>query len=200
MLGHGALSELPLSTLPAAGGLSASAGLATEASLSSALGRVKAKSVGLAVETALATALARVKALSVGRSDEIDSAYALAREGIEPPAETVIQPSGGWGAYNDRNAERQRRKWLKRQEELEEEADRLEALLIAEKALPPNPELEARITVREYADYVTSRRTQRAVDYALRAKTALAYQLAAREIAKELEDEEHAVLMLLAMN
>jgi hypothetical protein len=37
------------------------------------------------------------------------------------------------------------------------------------------------------------------VDYALRARTALAYELAAREIAKELEDEEHALVLTLAM-
>ncbi len=116
----------------------------------------------------------------------------------ESPVENVIQPTGGWGYYNDRNAERQRRKWLKRQQELEDEADRLEAHLIEAKALPDNPEVFDRIKVREYATDVQrfSRRTQRAVDYALHARTALAYQLAARELAKAVEEEELAVLLI----
>jgi hypothetical protein len=111
----------------------------------------------------------------------------------------ATEAGGGWAAYNDAVFERRRRKRQKELEELEAEADRLEALLIEAQSLPENPEVFDRIKVREYAEYATSRRTQRAIDYAQRAKTALAYQLAAREIAKELEDEEHAVLLTLAM-
>ena len=120
-------------------------------------------------------------------------------EGYTPPEVAPEVPTGGWAAYNDRDAERQRRKRLKALED-EDEADRLEALLISEGLLPPNPVINDRITVREYALQVDAfnRRTQRAVDYALKARTDLAYELAAREIANQLEDEEYAILLLLA--
>ena len=117
-------------------------------------------------------------------------------------AEVIVtdQPSGGWGAYNDSNAEKQRRKRKEYLDELDAEADRLEALLIEEGRLPKNPAVDDRIQVREYAlqAEALSRRAQRAIAYALRARTDLAYQLAAREIAQQLEDEEYAVLLLLA--
>jgi hypothetical protein len=110
------------------------------------------------------------------------------------------QPTGGWGAANDYQLERLRRRRHKKLEELEAEADRLEAALIAAKTLPPNPTVEAKVAVREYAPRAVefNRRAQRAISYAQRAKTDLAYQLAAREIARELEDEEFAIMTLLA--
>lgn len=114
-------------------------------------------------------------------------------EATAPPV-VEDQPSGGYLAHNQAQLERNRR----RREELEDEADRLEAALIEAQVLPPNPIVTDRITVREYAPHLTSRRTQRAVDYAQRAKTALAYQLAAREIAKALEEDELAIVTLLA--
>jgi hypothetical protein len=121
--------------------------------------------------------------------------------GLFGAQQPTAQPeaTGGWGYYNDWLAEKRRRKWLKELAD-EDEADRLEALLIDEGKLPPNPEIDDRIKVREYAVQAEAfnRRTQRAIDYALRARTELAYQLAAREIANQLEDEEYAVLLLLA--
>ena len=109
------------------------------------------------------------------------------------------QPSGGYAAENYAAIERARRRRLKALAD-EDEADRLEALLIAEGQLPPNPVIDDRIVVREYAVQAEAfnRRTQRAIDYALRARTDLAYQLAAREIANALEDENFAVLLLIA--
>lgn len=109
------------------------------------------------------------------------------------------RPTGGYAAENYAAIERARRRRLKELED-EDEADRLEALLIAEGQLPPNPVIDDRIAVREYAVQAEAfnRRTQRAIDYALRARTDLAYQLAAREIANQLEDEEYAILLLLA--
>ena len=106
------------------------------------------------------------------------------------------QPSGGWAAFNDAQIERNRR----RRRELEEEADRLEMLLAQEGLVTPDPVVEARHTVREYSvrrDF--SRRTQRAIAYAERARSAAAYQLALREIAKQLDEEEMALLLVLAM-
>ena len=124
-------------------------------------------------------------------------------EPVEPPVVPpvpVTQATGGWGAYNDAQAERRRRKRKRELEELEAEADRLEALLIAEQKLPPNPTVEARIKVREYAPRAQdfSRRAQRAIEFARKAKTDLAYQLAAREIQQALEDEELAIVTFIA--
>lgn len=111
------------------------------------------------------------------------------------------QPSGGWLAYNYAQIDRNRRRAEKRRRELEEEADRLEMALAAEGLVTPSPEVVARHTVREYAPQVAdfSRRAQRAVAYAEKAQTAAAYQLALRQIQRELEDEETAVAMLLAL-
>ena len=109
----------------------------------------------------------------------------------------VGRATGGWLASNDAQLERIRRK----RRELEEEADRLEVLLAQDGLVQANPTVEARHTVREYAVHAEdfSRRTQRAIAYAERARTAAAYQLALREIAKQLEEEEFALLMLLAI-
>src|SRR5574343_1100881 len=111
------------------------------------------------------------------------------------------QPSGGWLAYNYAQIDRNRRRAEKRRRELEEEADRLEMALAAEGLVTPSPEVVARHTVRTYAPQVAdfSRRAQRAVAYAEKAQTAAAYQLALRQIQRELEDEEMAVSMLLAL-
>lgn len=116
-------------------------------------------------------------------------------EGAAAP-EVAEQPSGGYAARNYYDLERRR----KRRRELEEEADRLEALLIEAKQLPPNPPVQARVMVREYAPRAEefSRRAQRALAYAQRAKTDLAYQLAAREVERALEDEEMAIVTLIA--
>lgn len=114
------------------------------------------------------------------------------------------QPSGGYAAQNYAALDRQRRRRLKQLEEEEEErealADRLEVQLAAEGLVEPDPAVAQRIVVREYAHHpdLLSRRAQRAVDYALRAKTELSWALAAREIARQEEDEELAVLLLLA--
>lgn len=111
--------------------------------------------------------------------------------------------TGGWAAYNAYDAERQRRRRKQEQDEEDERealADRLEAQLAAEGLLEADPVVAQRIVVREYAQSpeLLNRRAQRAVEYALRAKTELAWQLAAREIARQEEDEELAVILLLA--
>lgn len=111
------------------------------------------------------------------------------------------QATGGWGYLNDYHRERQLARYRKRQRELEDEADRLEMALAAEGLTTPAPEVVARFTVREYANAADtfSRRTQRAIAYAERAQTALAYELAARQLQKEIDDEESAIAMLLAL-
>lgn len=123
---------------------------------------------------------------------------ALTGSGSSPSGTASEQPSGGYGWANLVAAERRRNK---RQRELEEEADRLEMALAAEGLTTPAPEVVARFTVREYANAADtfSRRTQRAIAYAERAQTALAYELAARQLQKEIDDEESAIAMLLAL-
>ena len=133
-------------------------------------------------------------ALDAGQVTMAGQDVAFAMSG-QPEAE---QPSGGYGWANLVAAERRRNK---RQRELEEEADRLEMALAAEGLTTPAPEVVARFTVREYANAADtfSRRTQRAIAYAERAQTALAYELAARQLQKEIDDEESAIAMLLAL-
>jgi hypothetical protein len=111
---------------------------------------------------------------------------------VEEPEVATEQPSGGWGWRNQAVIDRLQRK----REEEEDLADRLEVELAKEGLVPPNPAAEVRIQVREYPPM--KRRTQRAVDYALKARTELAYQLALREIAREQEEEEYALLLALA--
>lgn len=115
-----------------------------------------------------------------------------------PAIVVVEQPTGG-GVYGWRNLARIERN-RRRRRELEEEADRLEMALAAEGLVEPAPEVVARHTVREYVsgNPDVSRRTQRAIDYAERAQTALAFELALRQVRKEIEDEDTAVLTLLA--
>ena len=105
--------------------------------------------------------------------------------------------SGGYGWANLARIERSR----KRKRELEEEADRLEMALAADGLVTPSPEVVARFTVREYAPVANTfnKRTQRAIAYAERAQTALAYEMALRQVQKEIEDEEAAIVMLLAL-
>jgi hypothetical protein len=108
---------------------------------------------------------------------------------------TEEQPSGGYGWSNLYTLELRRllRKKLKR----EEDEERLEAAIesLDAEIVLPNDRLQRLVA----AFPATANRTQRAIEYAQRAKTDFAYELALREIAKELEDEEHAVLMTLAM-
>jgi hypothetical protein len=110
---------------------------------------------------------------------------------VEQPTE---QPSGGYGWANLAAIERRRRK-----REEEELADALEVAMAAEGLVEPDPVVAARHVVRDYVKTSppASRRMQRAVEYAYRAQTDLAWQLAAREIARQ-EEEDFALLMVIA--
>lgn len=178
--------------IPAA---AASDGIATVA----ATGRATAAAVGSSAGIATVDGIGS----STGVSEGVGSAAGVATvTGIgERIGGTDEQPSGGWLAYNYAQIDRNRRRAEKRRRELEEEADRLEMALAAEGLVTPSPEVVARHTVREYAPQVAdfSRRAQRAVAYAEKAQTAAAYQMALRQIQRELEDEETAVAMLLAL-
>jgi hypothetical protein len=102
--------------------------------------------------------------------------------------------SGGYGWANLAAIERRRRK-----REEEELADALEVAMAAEGLVEPDPVVAARHVVRDYVKTSppASRRMQRAVEYAYRAQTDLAWQLAAREIARQ-EEEDFALLMVIA--
>jgi hypothetical protein len=114
--------------------------------------------------------------------------------------------AGGYGARNEWEAAQQRRRAksrLKARWTAEDEAE-LAALI---QAIPdePDPAAETRrlkALVNEFAattqaDLLT-KRAQRALDFAQRAQTQLAYQIAAREIERQQQDEELAVLLALA--
>jgi hypothetical protein len=113
---------------------------------------------------------------------------------VGAPAANEEQRSGGYGWANLAAIERRRRK-----REEEELADALEVAMAAEGLIEPNPTVAARHVVRDYVkgNPPASRRMQRAVEYAYRAQSDLAWQLAAREIARQ-EEEDFALLMVIA--
>lgn len=114
------------------------------------------------------------------------------------------EATGGW-LYAARR-ERLQREWEEELErrELEAEADRLEAHLIETGSLPKSlpPELKrVRDEVELYKyDSDLPKRAKRAIEYAARAQTELAYRLAQRELRRMQEEEEFAVLMTLALD
>lgn len=115
------------------------------------------------------------------------------------------RPAGGWGWSNEYQRELARR--LRRKLALEDDEALVEAALEAAGAALPAEAAEApaddparlRALVEGFAreSAANARRTERAIDYAQRAKSAFAYELAIREIARQLEEEEHALLHVL---
>jgi hypothetical protein len=146
---------------------------------------------------ALAEAAGTTTADAAGESDAesvglaAGSCEALAVS--DAPVVSEEQPSGGYGWANLAAIERRRR-----QRELEEEADRLEVALAAEGLVTPDPVVVVRHQVRSRPPVNYSRRTERAIAYAERAKTLLAYQLALKEIERQ-EEEDFSVLMAIAL-
>jgi hypothetical protein len=131
-------------------------------------------------------------------------------DGVGPQTISTEQPSGGWGAFNAIDAERQRRRqrYLQELEDAAEEererealANRLEQQLVTEGSLDPVDAdlLRLRGMAAPYHDDLPNR-ARRALAYAERAQTAAATQLALREMARVAEDEEYAVLLVLAMD
>lgn len=127
---------------------------------------------------------------------------------LTPPAVSEERPSGGYLAANMAAAERQRRR--KRRRDVEESAPGLlppgpaQAGPGSADATPPAPAADLEL-VRSLVSYWTgeadrsllNRRAQRALDYALRAESVLAMQLFERELAKQMEEEEMALLLTL---
>lgn len=126
-----------------------------------------------------------------------------------PPAEPEAEPAtGGWSTYFRREQEALRRRHLKALDEEAEEArerealaERLEAALIADGTATQHDVDRLRLAqlAAQYADRaLLDRRAQRALAYAERAESALAVQLALRELRRQQEDEELALLLALA--
>lgn len=107
---------------------------------------------------------------------------------------------------------RRRKKAEERQREIEREiaeererqalADRLEAELRKEGVLADAEAERLRLAAlaAQYQDVELPNRVKRALNYAQRAETELATQLALREFQRMQEDEEMAVLMALALD
>jgi hypothetical protein len=104
--------------------------------------------------------------------------------------------AGGHGWDNLAAIERRRR-----QRELQELADSIEVALVAEGLIEPDPVVAARHVVHEYVktSAPSSKRVQRAVEHAYKARTALALQLAAKAIAQQEEDDIALLLALAAV-
>jgi hypothetical protein len=126
----------------------------------------------------------------------------------EPPAE---ERSGGYPPVPDLRDQyeaqrRERLRKLRERDELEErelqrEADRLESHLINEGVIqPPDDMARIRALMAQYEAEAVSNRARRAFEYAQRARSQMAYELAEREIQKLQEEEELALLMVIALD
>lgn len=123
---------------------------------------------------------------------------------FETPAPAALERfAGGYGWSNLHTLEL--RRLLRRKLRREDDEDRVRTALKASgAALPPvasDPQAGdlKRLKALVAAYKAAEPKTQRAVAYAKRARTTLGYELALRQITQELDDEEHAVLMALAL-
>ena len=130
-----------------------------------------------------------------------DSGAVEATDATDEPQEE--RPSGGYGALNDYNAWLQRQRRRKRKDDDEDEG---KPEPVAQPATPPEPQPNRDLELtRQLVAYWTgeadrsilTRRAQRALDYALRAETVLAMQLFERELAKQMEEEEVALMLFM---
>jgi hypothetical protein len=170
---------------------------ATGASIAEAVAAASGSSEALSTGDWLALAQAAGAATAEAASEATAEAVALAAGSSEAlatsDAPVTEERSGGYGWANLAAIERRRR-----QRELEEEADRLEVALAAEGLIEPEPIVLVRHQVRSRPETNYNRRAERAIAYAERAKTLLAYQLALKEIERQ-EEEDFSVLMAIAL-
>lgn len=124
-------------------------------------------------------------------------------EGTAPVVVATEPSTGGWVRKYDKYLAR----LIKQRMRLEEDGDVVEAALEAAGVAlpvtvtdaPPDDLPRLRRLVVAYARKADAApKTQRAIDYAKRAQSQLAYELAIRAIAKEIEDEDDAIATLLA--
>ncbi len=120
---------------------------------------------------------------------------------------SIQQGSGGYGWSNLYTVELARlaRKRAKFKEEEEAIQEALEAMgvelpqAVTDGAVEDVKRLRGLVVAYAKQDVDIAHKTQRAIDYAQKARTQLAYELAVREIARELEDDEHALLLAVAL-
>lgn len=119
---------------------------------------------------------------------------------------TAVAPSGGWveSAYEKRHAKLRDeiRRELEEEQEREELADRLERVLVKEGTLTQAQAdlIRLRGLAEKYTSDDLPNRARRALAFAERAQSELAAKLALREIRRVEEEEEYAVLLLMALD
>lgn len=201
--------------------------VATTTETALALTARKVRLCGTAAETDTALGLAAQKIRACGRADESDTALARPPLGVivrpvglaietdealalEPAQREEEAATGGWARYFRAEQAALRRKHLRALAEEAEEASEREALAEAlETALIADGTATQgdvdRLRLDQIAALYTDRtlldrRAQRALAYAERSRTELATRLALRELQRQQEDEELAVLLVLAID
>lgn len=152
-------------------------------------------SVSLADTAELLAAAEVTDTWTVSVTDSAEVAEVEATQPAQPE-----QPSGGYGALNEYDASRQRNRRRKRLEDDEDDPPPT----VAQDATPPDTSRDMELT-RQLVAYwsgeadreMLNRRAQRALDYALRAESVLAMQLFERELMRQMEEEEMALLLTL---
>lgn len=215
------------SALSLARGKTKAVQVATTTETALALTARKVRLCGTAAETDTALGLAAQKIRACGRADESDTALARPPLGVivrpvglaietdealalEPAQREEEAATGGWAHYFRAEQAALRRKHLRALAEEAEEASEREALAEAlETALIADGTATQgdvdRLRLDQIAALYTDRtlldrRAQRALAYAERSRTELATRLALRELQRQQEDEELAVLLVLAID
>lgn len=201
--------------------------VATTTETALALTARKVRLCGTAAETDTALGLAAQKIRACGRADESDTALARPPLGVivrpvglaietdealalEPAQREEEAATGGWARYFRAEQEALRRTRFRALDEEADEtrerealAETLETALIADGTATQGDvdrlrldQIAALYTDRTLLD----RRAQRALAYAERSRTELATRLALRELQRQQEDEELAVLLVLAID
>ena len=201
--------------------------VATTTETALALTARKIRLCGTAAETDTALGLAAQKIRACGRADESDTALARPPLGVivrpvglaietdealalEPAQREEEAATGGWARYFRAEQEALRRTRFRALDEEADEtrerealAETLETALIADGTATQGDvdrlrldQIAALYTDRTLLD----RRAQRALAYAERSRTELATRLALRELQRQQEDEELAVLLVLAID
>lgn len=201
--------------------------VATTTETALALTARKVRLCGTAAETDTALGLAAQKIRACGRADESDTALARPPLGVivrpvglaietdealalEPAQREEEAATGGWARYFRAEQEALRRTRFRALDEEADEtrerealAEALETALIADGTATQGDvdrlrldQIAALYTDRTLLD----RRAQRALAYAERSRTELATRLALRELQRQQEDEELAVLLVLAID
>lgn len=154
--------------------------------------------------------------LSITGTADLDATGTLAAEGslsisgaadlqsAGTPVVEAAQPSGGWPiyAYSRKRKLAELRRELEEEQEREELAERLERTLVDDGSLTQAQAdlIRLRGVVAQYGRDDLTNRARRAIAFAERAQNDFSYQLAMREMRRLGEEEELAVLLLMALD